>query len=551
MKLRNRRSRQSGVILILTLFVILITYALVAQLTIGTSVAYQTSKNGSDRIRMRTVAMSAADEVLRLLADDAPGAEEGAGAEGMGDAGDAFVPDGEQGSAPGDPEAEDTGEGAEEEDDGSNSDSFEDEWSRSARFPIGDMEVTAFVQDENSKLNLLTLFQSDPDLQEQARLRFVRILDELREGFDDDLTEQEGNLIMEELVAWIEGGTRDLDMPASARHSSTFIGAEAADDSSGDDPGSEAEPTEEESEAIVYNELYLPIALEELMLLEHVDEKLFYDELRRNNEIAPGLESVLTVYTSLALDPPSTDELSNPDTQGQAGDAGALDSAATEDALGNSSDDSAGTEESDSEPVEVEGGLDDLLDAGAAFGPAINLNTTPVAVLRGLLPTSQMPEFMIDAILDYRNKVDEEALAESEGETVDYKELELRRSLYREDNPIPHQYFRNLEDLNEVDGWEDRLDQEQRDAFLSLVSVQSDIFSIYLYCRVPAEEWTQENHYEEAPGPILRLKAVVWRRSGENGAKFLFIEPWHEVRGTRWRIPDFQDELGAYEIPEW
>ena len=50
---------------------------------------------------------------------------------------------------------------------------------------------------------------------------------------------------------------------------------------------------------------------------------------------------------------------------------------------------------------------------------------------------------------------------------------------------------------------------------------------------------------------MLRLKAVVWRRQGEDGAKFVFIEPWHEVTQTRWRIPDFQNELGAYFPPEY
>ena len=81
--------------------------------------------------------------------------------------------------------------------------------------------------------------------------------------------------------------------------------------------------------------------------------------------------------------------------------------------------------------------------------------------------------------------------------------------------------------------------------------MQSDIFSVYLWCRIPAEDWEQKDHYEEPPGPVLRLKAVVWRREGEDGAKFVFLEPWHEVERTRWRIPDFQEELGAYFPPEY
>ena len=48
----RRRRNEGGVILILTLFVLLITYAMVIQLTLSTSVAWMTSKNASDRIRM-------------------------------------------------------------------------------------------------------------------------------------------------------------------------------------------------------------------------------------------------------------------------------------------------------------------------------------------------------------------------------------------------------------------------------------------------------------------------------------------------------------------
>ena len=103
----------------------------------------------------------------------------------------------------------------------------------------------------------------------------------------------------------------------------------------------------------------------------------------------------------------------------------------------------------------------------------------------------------------------------------------------------------------EVEGWEDRLDPEIASEFQALIGVQSDIFSVYLWCRIPPSEWEQEEHYEEPPGPVLRMKAVVWRRSGGDGTKFLFIEPWHEVPYARWRIPDFQEDVPVYREPEF
>jgi len=546
MKTRPSRNSESGVILLLTLFVILITYALVAQLTIGTSVAYQVSKNSADRVRMTRAATDvAADEVLRALADDMPeaGADEaGAAADaasGLGDEG-GFTPDGQ---------GEGDEEGEEEEDDGSNSDSFNDDWSRSARITLGEMEVHSFVQDENSKFNILSCFVQDEVERELARDRFVRILDNLREDFDDDLDSREAGQILEEFVAWVEGENRDLDMPIGQRHSAELLAELAAQESLSDSEAG-GEDDEEGSATFAIQELYLPFSLEELLLLEHVTEEIFYDQLRRDDEIAPGIQTVFTIYTSIDFNPPSNEELGGTDAVegADAGGVGAGDPASSE---ADASEDST-TEDGEVDNLsDATGGLDDILEAPAALGINLNLNTMPAAVLKGLLTEEEFPSFFINAILEYRNEIDEEAKNEQQAEDVEYDELELRRSLYREDEPVPLKYFRNLEDLAEIEGWEDRLSDDQKAVFQDLVGVQSDIFSVYLWCRVPAEDWEQKSHYEEPPGPILRLKAVVWRRQGEDGAKFVFIEPWHEVTRTRWRIPDFQDRLPPYYEPEW
>jgi len=537
-QVRNKSNSQNGVILILTLFVVMITFALVTQLTVRTSVSYQTASNSANRTRMEFAAITAGEEILRTLADDMPAATEGEGGMDSLAAATSEAPGTDAGIDPGE-----EGEG-EEEDDGSNSDSYEDEWARPARFTLGDIEVHAFVQDENSKLNLLTLFDPDEEVAEEARERFVRILDFLREDMDEDLDKQEATMILDEFIAWVEGDARDLDFPPPRRHSVTravvvtSTASSEGEDSIGDASG-EDEPVVEEE--II--ELFLPYSLEELMLLEHVEEDLFYDKLLRDDEIAPGLESVFTLYTSLALDPPETE---SPEGEAAAG----IDGASEQDTAfdpDEPSDDQGG--EDTTPTARFEGGLDDLLDAGAGIGLGLNLNTAHPAVLHGLLPRSEMPEYIIDSILRYRNEIDEEAMAEQEGEDVDYDEIELERSIFREDEPVVHRYFRNLDDLTQVEGWEDRLDPEQAEKFQTLVGVQSDIFSVYLWCRIKPEGWEQEYHYEEPPGPILRMKAVIWRRQGEEGAKFLFIEPWHEVPFTRWRIPDFQQDLGVFERP--
>ena len=533
----NNRNGQRGVVLILTLFVVMITFALVTQLTIRTSVAHQTAKNSSSRVRLEYAAINAGQEILRTLADDMPAAagEEGGAMDALSGV--------EGGEDPTGGQPQEGDEAQEEEDDGSNSDSFEDEWARPARYTLGDIEVHAFVQAENSKLNLLTLFDPDEELRQDARDRFVRILDYLREDMDDDLDQQTANMILEELVRWVEGDARDMQFPPPLRHSVTrFVDPASTDTATeGEESGFVADGTGEEQQQEEVIEVFLPYSLEELMLLEHVDEELFYDQLRPNDEIASGLESVFTVYSSLALDPPETE---SPETE-DAGLTGAEGASESSGALG----EEEAVDESESALDSAEGGLDDLLDAAAGIGVKININTTHAAVLKGLMPRSEMPEFIVESILRFRNEEDEEALAEQEGEDVDYDEVELQRSIFRDDQPTPHRYFRNMDDLTQVEGWEDRFDPESAEKFQTLVGVQSDVFSIYLWCRIQPEDWQQEHHYEEPPGAILRMKAVVWRRSGEDGAKFIFIEQWHEVPYTRWRIPDFQQDIPVYQEP--
>ncbi|RMH01798.1 MAG: hypothetical protein D6702_10415, partial [Planctomycetota bacterium] len=260
-----------GVVLILTLFVILITYALVAQLTLGTSVVAQTTRNAALRLRMRAACTSAAQQVLDALADDAQAAGAGASAaaaeataEGLG---------GLDPGAAGTGGGEEAGAGAEAED----ADSFEDSWARPMRIMMGEIEIQTFVQDENSKFNLLSMLDEDEDRRRQARDRCAAILDRLRTGFDDDLDDLEAAQIRDDIVAWLEGRDRDQEYPRPPR----FSNPEDQDWS-------------------------FPYALEELLVLERIDEELFYDQVRPDDKYAPGLESVFTVWTSIDLEPPET-----------------------------------------------------------------------------------------------------------------------------------------------------------------------------------------------------------------------------------------------------
>ncbi|TAH36453.1 MAG: hypothetical protein EYC70_11700 [Planctomycetota bacterium] len=548
---RARGGRQRGVVLILTLFVLLITYALVAQLILGTSVADTSARNSANHVRMRVGGASAAQQILDTLRDDAPQAGGGMGGSGgMGGVGDAG---GQDGSGFMDPRAQGgsgaggdsgTGGGQEEgeEDDGSNSDSWEDPWARPLRIMMGDIQVTAWAEDENAKFNLLALVAEDEEYREEARERCTRILDFLRDDLDGDLDSSEARQVMEEIVTWLEGSSRSTEYPRPDRHSNP----------------------EDEDRTLMGS-------LEELLLLEHVTPELYYDQVLTRDRIAPGLETVFTIWTQVAVDTPQPpgqeggattgSEAASGGDGGEAagspdGDSGGA--AASRDfgggqAPGSGLGQEGGGAAPQSGAQDPAGGGGQQQGAGGSqmVGVRLNLNTMPRPVLQGLLPSDELSPAAVNEILEYRNKVDEEALAERESEDLDSDQRAFEEALYGEDEPEPKHYFKSMSDLDQIETLKDRTDQEVRARFQDLVGVQSDVFSVYLYVRIPPRDWRPESRYDEPPGPVLRLRAIVWRRQGAESAEFLFLQNWREIPYTRWRIPDFQDELEPFKAPEF
>ena len=511
------RPRQRGVVLILTLFVILITFALVTQLTIGTSVAAQTTRNGASRIQMRASGLAAAEQFLDLLRDDMAG--EG-GLDGMGT--------GDMSEGPGaggggfdslGPAADEGEEGfGEEAEDSSSSDSFEDQWARPMRIQMGEVVITAWAQDECSKFNLLWLLAQDDEEREQAIERCTRIIDRLRDDFDDDLSQSEAMRITEQIISWLNAESRDLDYPQPLRHS--------------------------DSEEEIHSLILFP---EELLLLEDVSEELYYDQLVEvagETWIAYGLESVFTVWTNMAFEPSTNagdEEAATPPT----GDTNLGDPAEQEFEANQPLEDPI-----DENAILPQGGLAGAAEGVSEIGTRININTAPRAVVESLLDTYELSSSVTEALLEFRNEVDEEALLEQESGEVDNDMLELEAALYGDDEQEPHKYFKSLETLEEVDEYAG-LDQEVKDKLSELIGVQSDVFSVLLDIRVPPEGWQPEERYQEPRGPVLRLRGIFWRRSGGDGTVLVPIIPWHEVPHSRWRQPDFQNRLGIFYAPEF
>ena len=113
---------------------------------------------------------------------------------------------------------------------------------------LGDFEMTTFVDDENAKYSLVMLTEKDVEKRDEAIERTIRILDALRDDFDDDLSESDASMIVDEIVSWMNPDSRSLDWPQPPRLSFD----------------------EEEHETLLLN------SLEELMLIEGITPCLLY-----------------------------------------------------------------------------------------------------------------------------------------------------------------------------------------------------------------------------------------------------------------------------------
>jgi len=537
------RTGERGVILILTMFVLFLVIALITQLSLGAEVAFQATSNRSNHLRMELACRSTAEEIMTLIKDDASGEAssgfssalagpgsfpgmDGLGADGAGLGQDAGQDTGQNAGADG---TDETGEEGEGEEDASNSDSFEDGWAKPMRVMVDDIEVTTFVSDENGKFNLHLLLVEDEVAAEENFERAVRILGAMRNDFDDDLGESDARAILDELLRWMQVASRYEELPLMPRHS-----------------------LDEESPYTMLS------ALEEMMLLETVNQELYYDQLRSNEMIAPGLESIFTIWTLPEFDAAgaSTLDADNPDgTEGADASSSGLDGldAAGDETLGEESGSTDNTGLDGDRDVQGDGGMEGVLDGNPPIGILININTAPRAVIEGMFPTVELTPVKVTALLEYRNEVDEDALEERDGADEEADDQELRESIYGEYEPEPRQFFRSLEQVTEVEGFgAEELQEETQAEIQALLGVQSDIFSVYVIANRKLDaEWEPSRRYQEAPGKSLRMKAVIWRRTTADGVKLVYLEPWHEVPYTRWRIPDFQRELPPFEAPRY
>jgi hypothetical protein len=182
-----------------------------------------------------------------------------------------------------------------------------------------------------------------------------------------------------------------------------------------------------------------------------------------------------------------------------------------------------------------------------AGGWTVNVNTAPAAVLKNLVDTHDVDGRLWDNVIEYRNleeekkEGEEEAEAETEPIINEFGEEEFAR-----------RFFDDLKELSEVYGW-DALPEEPRSKVTSMLTVESNVFSIFVTARVDtsanADEGArfdnreEKEAYERSGTSIVRtVRSVVWRRKDGNEVKIVPLVRWEVLDYAPLEVLDYPDD---------
>lgn len=525
--LSNSRRRERGVALLLTLFVVLIVATVILQLAVTTGAEYTVSANQMVVAKVDSALDVALVDARKALIDDAQQSQDGSGQGGGPGASMAGMPGGAQGMP---------GTGEEEKDD---ADTLNDPWSHDQETNIADVQIRVHVEDENRKFNILSIVSKDQDYARASRERLVRIIDMVREfnGSERDVDSATAEVLVANIQRWLDGERRDMKRPNL--HSNKA-----------DSP------------------VTLPLSLDELLLVEGVTEDLFYDQ-KHLGVAYSGLESVLTIWTSVEAGevkkkdepepaPGSPNDPNNPANANAGAGATPGGSNTSNNTSGSQTPGAADTAQQPKDPA---------VTAGKSAGVKININTAPPCVLRALAPTFDIPTDVWDAIIRYRNKLDEEKMkkAQEAGEYfggdlppgVDSATMMVdRSSMGPGEQGLTTQYFKTLEDLEKVEEWKNCSNGNAKKDVLKLLTTKSDVFSIYITARptegLGAPKQTSVDGFgfttttpgstdaDDMPGGIVkRMRQIVWRRAGQEETVLLPLVVREERQHRKFNVAEF------------
>lgn len=475
----------------LSFMVLLVLILILAQIRYSTATTARVARNEETLVMMDSAIESSLLQVFEDLKTDAE-SDAGAGAAdaGGGTEDPAATPGGEEGGP---------------------TDSKEDEWAHAQRTEFSEIQLRILIQDEDSKFNLLSVLTQDEEEADKALDRLARVIEWSRKG-----TEAE-----------IDGG--------SARRMATAMHDFMRRRASQVLPKPVLLSDSEED-----RDLGFPLSLREFVAVdpELFTPDLFGDFLDENEEVVHSLGSFLTVWSSVG-----TAEEARDLAQQESGETAEQDPPEEEEPPPDLDGDGLPDEENDGTPPEDGPGQDGPSPGGAESEPppgwAINVNTAPGAVLHALMDSRDLPYRFWDDVVLYRNEKDE-TVEENEDPPLDeYGQPILVR-----------QFFKSVDELSKVDGWEG-LEPIAQAELSELLKTESQVFSIFVTARKPTGEEQidpfsrrEDVEREEAnwQGLVRTVRAVVWRRKvGEGEFEIVPIVRWEVLDYVPYEVLDFPE----------
>lgn len=530
-----------GVALLLALLLLVVLIAISIQISVTTGTDARIARNDLTVSVMDLSIESAFLQVGETLKTDGEAAaDEGAAAPGTG----APTAAGAGGAVP--------GAGAAAGGEAQSNDSQRDEWHQPQRTTINDIQLRIFVQDEDSKYNVLNMLAPDEKEAQAAYDRVVRVLDFCREGSREfDIDSRTADDMAKAMLEHMKR-RKESKIPRP----SLLSDVEDADEG-------------------------LPQTLEEFAALQPFEDHHFRDFRDADGRVVHSIGSFLTVWTSLGLaaDLPQTAKSgTGASTTGGAGAAGGASGASGSGGTGGSGSSGKGGASTQSGSGATSGGNRNTTGAGgtggagatgqtgggaaggaggaagAAGGPtssggyAVNVNTAPSAVLKALFDDREVPPRFFDRVLEYRNLEEEEKEGEASSEEAKLEDEEPELDEYGQEK-IERRIFDSIGELAEVEGFKD-LPTEQQNKVNQLLSTTSNVFSIYIVARKstsaqgdmdsalsPAELRKKE---ETAGDSLVRVvRGVVWRHTVDDEIVLTPIVRWEILDYLPFEVLDF------------
>lgn len=541
--LQHRMRSRRGAALLLAVLLLLVLVAIVFQINVATSTQARVGRNEIGLSSMDLSIESALLEVydkLKLDGEGASGSESNSSGQGQGQGQNPAMP----GGTPGANGADAAGGGG---DQAAACDSRRDEWARPARTEINEIKLRIVIQDEDSKVNVLTMLAEDPKEAKAAFDRVVRVIDKFREGTRVDVDSGQAEEMARAMLEYMTKGSTDL---ARATQLS-------------------ADPNKKE--------LRLPRSLREFQVLSPFEPLHFRDFRDEDGARVHSLESFLTVWTALitAAESPNAAPAaggsgggagsSNSNTRSPTGSNPASGQQGSSGTPGSSSGQKTSTGQNSTGSGSGSGGSGSSggsgtnagSGAGAGSGSSsgsseaggwqVNLNTAPVAVLKSLFEDREVPQRFWDEVIEYRNLPEEE---EESSEGDDSEEEPLLDEFGRE--IVNYRIFESLQELEEIDGYAD-LSAEAKTKIQSSLTVTSNVFSITVIARrvTSVEDGSEllddpqavEEAEEKGDSLVRVVRSVVWRH--QDAEENLVITPvlrWEVLDTIPREVLDFPEE---------